>query len=370
MLLLDGHVLLRLDRLVEALGPSPALHDATRELVDDLHLAVLDDVLLVAVVQRLRLQRLREVVDELDVARVVEVVDPERALDLLDAARERRHGLELLVVRVVGVRLGAALDLRRRHVRLALQLLHDTREVVVRLRRRLGLAGDDQRRARLVDEDRVDLVHDRVRVALLDRALERHGHVVAEVVEAELGVRPVRDVAAVRRATLVERHEVLDRADGGAERLVDRPRPLRVALREVVVDGDEVDVAPRERVEVERLHCGERLSLTRLLLRDVALVEDDAGHELDVEEAHADRPLERLAHGRIRLEEDLLERLAVLDALLELGGLAAQLVVRERLELGLERADVGRLLGEPLDPPALADAQDLLERAEVLGHRT
>ena len=126
---------------------------------------------------------------------------------------------------------------------------------------------------------------------------------------------------------------------------------------------------PRERVEVERLHRGERLSLTRLLLRDVALVEDDAGHELDVEGADADRPLERLAHGGIRLEEDLLERLAVLDALLELGGLAAQLVVRERLELGLERADVGRLLGEPLEPPALADAQDLLERAEVLGHR-
>ena len=166
VLLLDGHVLLRLDGLVEALGPAPALHDATRELVDDLHLAVLDDVLLVAVVQRLRLQRLREVVDELDVARVVEVVDPERALDLLDAARERRDGLELLVVRVVDVRLGAALDLRRRQVGLALQLLHDTREVVVRLRRRLGLAGDDQRRSRLVDEDRVDLVHDRVGVPL------------------------------------------------------------------------------------------------------------------------------------------------------------------------------------------------------------
>ena len=55
--------------------------------------------------------------------------------------------------------------------------------------------------------------------------------------------------------------------------------------------------------------------------------------------------------------------------LLELGGLRAQLVVRERLELGLERGDVGGLLGEPLEAPALADAQDLLEATEALvGH--
>ena len=91
-----------------------------------------------------------------------------------------------------------------------------------------------------------------------------------------------------------------------------------------------MDVLPAERVEVERLHRCERLALARLLLRDVALVEDDAGHELDVEEAYAYRPLERFAHRRVRVEEDLLERLAVLDALVELGGLAAQLVVGER----------------------------------------
>src|SRR3712207_5249333 len=46
VLLLDPQPLLRLDRLVEALGPAAALHDPARELVDDLHLAVLDDVVL------------------------------------------------------------------------------------------------------------------------------------------------------------------------------------------------------------------------------------------------------------------------------------------------------------------------------------
>ena len=65
VLLLDAHALLRLDRLVQALRPAPAFHDPAGELVDDLHLAVLDDVVDVALEERLRLQRLVQVVDEL-----------------------------------------------------------------------------------------------------------------------------------------------------------------------------------------------------------------------------------------------------------------------------------------------------------------
>ena len=53
VLLLDRDALLRLDRLVQALAPAAAFHDAAGELVDDLHLAVLDDVVDVALVERL-----------------------------------------------------------------------------------------------------------------------------------------------------------------------------------------------------------------------------------------------------------------------------------------------------------------------------
>ena len=241
VLFLDADALLRLDRLVQALAPAAALHDAAGELVDDLHLVVLDDVVDVALEERLRLQRLDEVVDELRVLRRVEVLDPQRALDLRDALLGDGDGLVLLVVLVVDADLlGVPLRVARARA-VAGELARDAREVVVDLRRRLRLAGDDERRARLVDEDRVDLVHDRVRMAALHDALERDRHVVAQVVEAELGVRPVGDVGAVGLAPRLERHHVLDvRRCASRARSKTGSRPLLVALGEVVVRRHEV----------------------------------------------------------------------------------------------------------------------------------
>src|SRR5579862_3280568 len=368
VLFLDGDVLLRLDRLVQALAPAAAFHDAAGELVDDLDLAVLDDVVDVVLVERLRLQRLVQMVDELRVLRRVQVVDAERALDLGDTLLGGGDRLVLLVELVVGADLlGVALRVARFRA-VAVERGRDAREVVVDLRGGLRLAGDDQRRARLVDEDRVDLVHDRVRMAALHDAVERDGHVVAEIVEAELGVRPVGDVGAVGLAPRLERHHVLDVGGAHAERAEDRLRPLLIALGEVVVRRHEMDAAARERVQVHRLGGDERLALAGLHLGDVALVEDDAAHQLDVEEADAERALERLPHGGEGLEDEVVEGLAVLEPLAELHRLGGELLVGQRLELGLERADVGRLLGEPLETPAFTGAEDLFERAELLGH--
>jgi hypothetical protein len=98
-------------------------------------------------------------------------------------------------------------------------------------------------------------------------------------------------------------------------------------------------------------------------------VQDDASHQLDVEETDAERALERLTNGGICLEEQLLERLAVFEPPLELGRLPGQLLVGQRLELRLDRRDVGGLLGEPLHAAAFTDPKNLFEGAELLSHR-
>ncbi len=65
---LDLHLLLGLERLVQALGVAAARHHAAGELVDDHHLAVADDVVLVALEQRVRAQGLVDVVDSVTLA--------------------------------------------------------------------------------------------------------------------------------------------------------------------------------------------------------------------------------------------------------------------------------------------------------------
>ena len=107
-----------------------------------------DDVVDVALEQLLGAQRRLELVHEVLVDVLVEVVDAERLLDALDALLGGHDGALRLVDLVVAV---------------ALEALHDRGELVVELLRVVGAAGDDQRRAGLVDEDRVDLVDDRER---------------------------------------------------------------------------------------------------------------------------------------------------------------------------------------------------------------
>ena len=74
-LALDAQALLGLDGLVQALAPAPAGHLAAGELVDDDDLAVLDDVVAVALVERVGPQRLLEVAGQPRVG-VVQVLDP------------------------------------------------------------------------------------------------------------------------------------------------------------------------------------------------------------------------------------------------------------------------------------------------------
>src|SRR5215218_4888418 len=373
VLLLDRHALLRLDCLVQALRPAASLEDAAGELVDDLDLALDHLVVDAALVERLRLERLLEVVDEMAVLGLVEVAHPHEPLGLLDAALGDRDRLLLLVELVVevgdvGLRLGLeALGLVAR-----LHLRRELGELVVDVGGLLGLAGDDQRGTRLVDQDVVDLVDDREAVAPLGLLGEICREVVTQIVEAELGVGAVGHVGLVGGALVVPVALVgLQDPERDSERVVDRLHPERIAASEVVVDRDEMDalavggltvgVARLERVEDDGQRGRQRLSLAGLHLGDRAVVQDHPADQLDVEVALAERPLGDLARECERLEEQLVQRLAVHRTLAELVVALAQLLVGLELELRLEVVDPRDVLLERLELLSLADAQSSVE---------
>ena len=239
-------------------------------------------------------------------------------------------------------------------------------------------AGNDQRRARLVDEDGVNFVDDAVEVVALHLVLLARGHaVVAEVVEAELGGGAVGDVAPVHVAALLGVHRLLDATHGEAEEIVKVRHPLGVAAREVVVDCDQLGVLAAERVEVERKRRHERLALTGRHFRDAALVEGDAADQLHVEVHHvpgqflvahrdgaADEPAGGVLHRSEGLGQDLVEGLALLQAGAELVGLGAQLFLGQLLVLLL------KFVGSRDDGPGFFDVLAVVPAGEFLENET
>ena len=147
--------------------------------------------------------------------------------------------------------------------------------------------------------------------------------------------------AAVGDLPLLVVQVVLDDADRQAEEAVDAAHPLRVAAGQVVVDGDDVDALAVERVQVGGQRRDERLAFAGLHLGDLAAVQHHAADQLHVEVPHVQHAAAGLADDGEGFGQQVVERLAVGEPRAELGGLAAQLLVGERLDLRLERVDLG-----------------------------
>ncbi len=347
VLVLDPDTFFGLDSLVKAIGPASPLHDPACELVDDLHLAVGHQIVLVPVVELLGLECLLELMDVVHRDRVVQVGDPELPLDFCNAGLGRHSGALLLVDFVIGI---------------APQSPHDACKLVVELRRLVRGPGDDERRPGLVDQDRVDLVDDPVDVLTLHHVLALRGHVVTQVVEAHLGVRPVGHVRAVRRGLDGKVVYVgSDETHRQSEEPVDLAHPVGVTPRQVVVDGDDMHAATAERVQIDRERRDESLPLTCLHLRDPPEVQSHATHELDVEVALADGANSRLTYHGESLHEEVVHVLAVIEALFELDGPAGQLRVGQGLDLWLKRVDRGHDGSEAANLLAFARAKYLPE---------
>ena len=254
------------------------------------------------------------------------------------------------------------LDALERVARLALlQAQHQLGEVAVPLGGLVGRTGDDQRRTGLVDEDGVDLVDDGEVVPALDEFVLGPRHVVAQVVEPELVVRAVGDVALVLLAALGRRHVGEDAADAQAQELVDAAHHLGVALGQVVVDRDEVDAVAGERVQVRGQRADQGLALTGLHLGHVTEVEGGTAHHLHVVVALAQDALGRLAHGGEGLGQQVVQALAVGVALLVLVGEGAQLGVGEVDEVLFDGVDLVRDAVQLAQDLAFACTHDLRE---------
>ena len=179
------------------------------------------------------------------------------------------------------------------------------------------LTGNDQRCARFVDQDGVDLIDDGKVVAALNQIFFIDDHVVAQVVEAEF-VGAVGDVCSIRFPAFVVVHIVNDQANGKPKKTINLTHPLGVAASEVIVDGDNVDSFAGKCVQIRRQRCDQRFSFTGLHFADASLMQYDAADDLHRKMPHIQHAPGSFAAGCKRLRKNGIQRGAHFQALAKL----------------------------------------------------
>ena len=320
-------VLLGFDCLVQTLVVATAYHNTPRELVHYQHLAVRNNIIAVALHKVVRFQRLLNVVIEF---RVVEVGE----IGYVKIAFRLRHA-------VIGEHYGALFFLYGEIVALA-QSPRKRIRLLVQVARFAASARYYERSARLVDENGVHLVDDCEVEFALNLVRLAHDHIVAQKVEAQFVVGAIGYVACVRRALLLVFHAGNDHAHAQSEKTMHLAHPRRVTRGEIVVDGDDVHAFARQRVEIRRHRSDKRFAFARAHLGDSALMQSDTAHKLNEERTQPEHPVRRLAYRCERVGENVIERLALCQTLLELRGLCGKLFVAQSRVFGRQRVDFFR----------------------------
>ena len=222
-----------------------------------------------------------------------------------------------------------------------------------------GLSTDDQRRASLVDQDGVHLVNDGVIQHTLHPFVGFIHHVVTQVVKAVFVVGAVGDVRLVSRLFFFAGQLRQIDTHAQTQEVVEPTHPLGVSVGQVVVDRDHMHAFAAQGIEVDRQRGGQGFALASAHLGNLALVQSDPAHHLNVKVAHLHDALRAFADNGKSLGQQVVQSFAVQKTLLELVGFGLQSLIRQSGQAVLQRVDALYGFAVLLEEPVVAAAKDL-----------
>src|SRR6266568_3313698 len=189
-------------------------------------------------------------------------------------------------------------------------------------------AGDDQRNARLVEQNRIGFIDQGHGEGPVYLGLRVQGKLIAKIIEADLVCRGVGDIARIGALALLYAHALLDSAYLEPEELINSAHPVGVAAGQIIVDGHDVDTLAGLRIPDDGWNGGKSLALARLHLGDLAIGERQGPAHLDIEHLQPE-------HARRDYGGDGGE----LEEILRSIGSRSQVVIAELGELGAAAVD-------------------------------
>ena len=318
------------DRLMQTVRIAAPFHHAAGKFVDNHHLAVLDDVVHVADLHFVRFQSVVNMLHQRYVGHVVKAAFLnlpgflQQLFDVFHAGFGQGNAFGLFVLFIVGFR----------------QLGDNAVDRHVFFRGILGRARDNQRRARLVDQNRVHLVDDRKIKRPLYHLGKRKLHVVAQIVKTQLVVGAVNNVAGIGGTAFLVVFAVYDVVDRQPQKTIYLPHPLGVAFSQIVVDGNDMHAFAFQGVKISGERGDQRFAFAGFHFGDHTLVQNDAADQLHVIMSLAERSSGSLAHHGKSFRQQVVKSFPLFQALAELRRFRLQLFVAEFNRLRFQRVDL------------------------------
>ena len=385
-------MLLRLNRLMQTLVVASAEHQTAGIFIDNDNLAVTDDIVNVQLHDAVRTQRLIDVMRQRRVFRIRQIFHAKVLLRLFLTHRRQHSGLCLFINDIVCAQLFENLTILVRHwlclfriflaflffqtqafalcfqIQLviglldavALETIDKALCALIHIGRLISLTGDNQRCARLINQDGVHLIDDGEEMSALYHAIFVNRHVITQIVKTKFVVCTIGNVRIVHRLALIRRNGMNNQSNRQAEEAVNLAHPLAVSFCQIVVDGDDVHALARNGIQICRQRCHERFAFTGFHFRNTALMQHNAADDLYAVMAHAEHAPSSLSHGGKCFRQQIIQRLAFLIALSEFVGLSAQLRVCQLLVFLLQRIDFVRNRTDALELMVTVCAKNLV----------
>ena len=113
-------------------------------------------------------------------------------------------------------------------------------------------------------------------------------HIITQIIKTELVVRAIGHVRMVGLFAIFILKPMHNSTGCEAQKTIEFSHPFRITLSKIVVHGDNMDAATGQSIQIDRQRCHQRLSFTGLHLCNLALMEHNPSHQLDVKRPHVE----------------------------------------------------------------------------------
>ena len=219
------------------------------------------------------------------------------------------------------------------------QTLDKAIRLVVQIRGLFAPAGNDERRARFVDENGVHFIHNGEVQRPLHHVFLVSYHVVSQVIKAELVVGAVGNIRRIGGLARLGVQVVDNQPHGHSQKAVNFAHPLAVVSGQIVVYGNNMHALAGKRVQKGGQRGGQGFALAGAHFRDAALMQHDGAQQLHVEGALTQHAHGGFPHKRVGFRQNCVQILPVPGAFLQLRGVIPHGAVGKRLHFWFQRAD-------------------------------